>query len=393
MGPDESLNDLVKASAAIQRQVAQLSRSGTLEAMETPAMETPAMEETLLEESTSTHQANSNPHAVQKDGAAVKPKAVARKHPQAAQGAQLHPRINPALHGEAAYHQKHPLSVAMQACHAQQHGAAVQCLDSSRRACHGVWVKAYLQCFSTFSQAHKWLERAGRLPVQHHSVKKAPKVRLSSSLRRTAQLHCAHAYASFSVKCKAAHGRVGALCHDYATRSGALAVGAAQRCGSMHSQAEAICARERAAGRAQCESAWARAKSATLHGQAMAHHMDKDAFVSVEDQLHRAQMESMAHLKAATHQLQEARRSGMVSRDGKDEDAALVELFASHGVGLSLSALGTEVARTAPNGKETMLLQGEQDSSNTIADPNSSRQVPLYEQQKQLYQETLASDE
>lgn len=306
--------------------------------------------------------------------AAAKTKNMVRMHQMLSQ-----PAVDPAQNGEAAYRQKHPLSVAMQACHARQRKAAVNCLQTSRRSCHGVWVKAYLACFSVFGQARKWLEKSGRLPPPRQLDTKPKKVAIPASLRRTAQLSCAHAYAGFSQKCKAAHRSVGALCRQYATRSGVmLSAAAAKHCGSMHAQAEAVCSRARASGRAQCDSAWATARAVMVQehdASDLQQSLQYGTMLStVGNNVRHAQMASTAQLKIAADRLQDARRRG-VTTDSEVEETALLDLDAVNGVGLSLSALSNEAVPNYRQRAEMMLLQ--------------DQPVDLYKQQQELYQELL----
>jgi hypothetical protein len=244
--------------------------------------------------------------------------------------------VDPARRGESAYHQKHPLTVAMQTCQAHQHAAAVRCLNLGRGSCHNTWVGAYMSCFHVFSEAKSWLVRAGRLPHVGKPVK-APSAPLPEEVQRTAQLQCARAYSKSSQECHRAHRRSGALCRHFATRSGMGITAAAQaQCGSKHRQAQALCAHARGVGRASCESAWTTAKGIAMAqrkgkmGAAAAAHVVEP----IHTRLQRAQMSTMARVEEASRRLQEARRTGMVKRGG--EKTLLLELLGANGLGLAL---------------------------------------------------------
>jgi len=294
---------------------------------------------------------------------AKKEDAQANSHDVHAAQGSLNPPVDPALKGRAAYHQVHPLSVAMQTCHANQHSAAVHCLDTGKSECHATWQKAYMACFSTLSEAKQWLQRAGRLPSEQKVVKKEKEVALPEGLQHSAQLSCAHAYAGFSAKCTDAHKHSGALCRDFATREGAMSAEATQHCGTMNQQAQAVCSQAKTEGRTQCEAAWKNVKSVFLeqqHPQQQAAEWDsqsaKAAWTksaqtatplsseSVEDRLHEAQMATMARVQATANKLQEVRRSGMVTQDKKNTEATvLLEMHALHGVERSLAATLSEL--------------------------------------------------
>lgn len=273
---------------------------------------------------------------------------------------QFTPVVDPALKGKDAYHTEHPLTVAMQTCQAQQHSAAVHCLDTSETACHSTWEQAYISCFNIFAQAKNWLVRDKRLPAEHPVLATPPSRKdevLPPELQRTAQLACARSYAQFSSKCNDAHQKTGALCRAYATRSGAGITDAAeQSCGSAHQQADAMCEQARAVGKARCEASWESA-NAMVRASAAQHHktatasaaeITKSGMVvggqpalsrgSVEEQLQEAQMTTMAHLEAAKARLQGIRNSGMVTGGSEgEEEEALLDMFALHGLHSSLA--------------------------------------------------------
>lgn len=301
--------------------------------------------------------------------AAIAKKVDAQKNRRAVLAAQtnLSPPVDPALKGAASYHQVHPLSVAMQTCRAKQHGAAVHCLDSGKRECHAIWQKAYMACFSTFSEAKSWLQRAGRLPAEHKVAKKEKEMALPIALQHSAQLTCAHSYAGFSAKCHDAHKQSGALCRDFSTREGALSAEAAAHCGTMNNQAQAVCSQAKTKGRSQCDAAWKNAKSVFLeqqHPQQQAagegpaaspaesqaalgnapRRATAGSSESIEERLHQAQMATMARVEATAKKLQEVRRSGLVTKDKKNTEATvLLEMHALHGVESSLAATLSEL--------------------------------------------------
>lgn len=253
----------------------------------------------------------------------------------------LTPAVNPAVYGAGKYKQKHPLSVAMQTCRAQQKAAAVRCLDISKSACHQIWAKSYMSCFNVFGQAKTWLQRAGRLPKPPQRKRIVTK-RYPPTVERSAALTCAHAYARYSVTCRDAHQQSGSLCHKFATREGdEISREAASRCGSTHSQAEGVCARAHAVGRKRCNAAWATANTVSQRLQQHGHGdqlrstpvWQQNTPEPMDEQLKRAQLQTMARVRAAQQRLQDARRSGMV--DPKDQ-TMLLDLHSLRGVRLAL---------------------------------------------------------
>lgn len=253
----------------------------------------------------------------------------------------LTPDINPAVYGAGKYKQKHPLSVAMQTCRSQQKAAAVRCLDISKSACHQIWAKSYMSCFNVFGQAKSWLQRAGRIP-KPPQVKRVVAKKFPATVARSAELTCAHAYAEYSVTCREAHQQSGALCNKFATREGAgISAEASSRCGSTHSQAEGVCARAHAMGRKRCNAAWANANSVSKRLQRRGHGdqlhstpvWQQNTPEPLDEQLKRAQLQTMARVRAAQQRLQNARRSGMVNP--KDQ-TMLLDLHSLRGVRLAL---------------------------------------------------------
>jgi len=251
--------------------------------------------------------------------------------------------VDPAVHGEAAYHQKHPLSVAMQTCRGNQRAAAVRCLHLGMGACHNTWVEAYMTCFSVLGEAKAWLQRDGSLPpatsVHKQGIASVP---LPPDVQQTAQLSCAQSYSKFSQACSQAHRRSGALCRHFATRGGlAITAMAKARCGANHRQAQSVCAHAQSVGRASCDTAWATARAiVTTQHRSAARAAPVTAPRGVSSQrvrLKRAQAQTMTRVQEASRRLQEARRTGMIKRDSVEmENALLLELMGAHGVGLAL---------------------------------------------------------